>query len=57
MAGHVSNFDVGTPCHAMNSLLLSVVSLYYEYNMLHAEILFSKVILSGDTAIMADTNF
>ena len=57
MAGHMSNFDVGTPCHAMNSLLLSVVSLYYEYNMLYAEILLSKVILSGDTTIIADNNF
>ena len=57
MAGHVSNFDVGTPCHAINSLLLSVASLNYEYNMLHAEILFSTVILSGDTTIMAEINF
>ena len=55
MAGHVSNFDVGTPCHAMNSLLLSVVSLNYEYKMLYAEILLSTVILSGDTTIMADS--
>ena len=53
MADHVLNFDVGTPFHAMNSLLLIIDSLNYEYKMLYAETLLPTVILSGDTTIMA----